>query len=416
MLPPGFARAFQNRIPETEDASQSGEDGRIFRDLFIYIVVFVTLLLTGEFFVGHALIQFGAGQLEADRRTAIIAGWDDLLAERKILHERFATDIAHRDRAARAFAAAEPGSKVHNYFTTRANLTADLDLVLAVGERNRLYYARTQMDDQKPGERAARENPKTLRDRALEKEFLEITALKVHDLKPVENYSVPATTSVTLAPLSGPLYWHYITKHGDQVYLLTLSAICEDNGYPVEKGFALFGYRLERILETARKQLNLHKVYLSADRPIDAYASVPIAGFRPDEVHHVVFQPRATVSSIARQTLHALLIVQALLTVVLLTYGLPYFYRPHTTSDALADSSNFDANTNVNADATEHDDKTASDEDIAPAREQPKKEPPDESANAASVSKADSDREKTKTGPQKQEPNGATSTDAQDAP
>ncbi|MEQ9367397.1 MAG: CHASE4 domain-containing protein [Leptospirales bacterium] len=331
MLPPGFLRAFpglrrpaDSATSNSTDPTENPADQRAtsdpdrFRDLFVYIVVFVALLLTGQFFIGHALIFIAAGPLgfEAERGAAIVTGWREMLSRRETLHARYATDLAHRDRTARAFAAPNPGEVVSEYFASRSRAFADLDLVLAVDERNRLLYG-----DQ------------TLRDTSLEKKFLQITALKVRDLRP-DDESATKDDAPPLVAATGPLYWHYYTAHGDHVYLLTLSAVCGDNGYPVQKGFVLFGYRLEGLLEGARRQLNLKSVYITKDLPAAAYASAPIRGFQSDESYYVVLEPARSLGELARRILHIILVLEGVLAAALLGYGLPYFYRgPEDTSE-----------------------------------------------------------------------------------
>ena len=170
-----------------------------------------------------------------------------------------------------------------------------------------------------------------LRDRRLEKEFLEITALKVRDLQPErETDEAPPLRAAT-----GPLYWHYTVAHGEHIYLLTLAAVCDDRGYPVQKGFVLFAERLESLLAEARRQLNLKSAALSSAPIATAYASVPLeayaeaAGYESPRFF-VSLEPHNSVAALARRLLHALLILEALLAFALLRYGLPYIYREPT--------------------------------------------------------------------------------------
>ena len=108
-------------------------------ELVIYIVVCIAVLLSGQFIAGHILILATSGPfgLEAERKTAIADGFRELLSQRKDLHARYASDFAHRDRLANAFALAAPGPAVTEIFADREPDLERFDLVLAVDEKNR---------------------------------------------------------------------------------------------------------------------------------------------------------------------------------------------------------------------------------------------------------------------------------------
>ncbi|MCR9143054.1 MAG: hypothetical protein NXI24_12445 [bacterium] len=311
MLPPGFLRAFPGlgRTPDPA-AAETAEDSGRFRDVFVYAGVFAALLLIGQFLLGHALILTAMGPLgyEAENRAALIAGWNELASQRERMHARHVAALARRDQTARAFASADPQKTVSEYLDPRRDSLDELDLLLAVDERNRVLYGDAK-----------------LRDRKLEKEFLEITGLKVRDLSPERED--PASAPGVLEAATGPLFWHYYTAHGEHVYLLTLAAICDDDGYPIEKGFLLFGERLESLLESARRQLNLKSAHITPEKPVLAYASARIPGYQSEEAFYVALEPRTSAGGLARRVLHALLLLEAIVAFAILGYGLPHFYR-----------------------------------------------------------------------------------------
>ncbi len=282
-------------------------------ELVIYVVVCVAVLLAGQFIAGHILILAASGPfgLEAERKTAIADGFRELLSQREELHARYASDFAQRDRLANAFAQATPGPAVTEIFTAREPDLERFDLVLAVDDKNRLLYGAAE-----------------LRDRRLEREFLEITALKVRDLKPErEPGDAPPLRAAT-----GPLYWHYTVAHGEHIYLLTLAAVGDDRGYPIQEGFVLFAERLETLLAEARRQLNLKSASLSSMPIATAYASVPLeayVGASGDESpqFYISLEPHDSLAALARRLLHALLVLEALLAFALVHYGLPHIYR-----------------------------------------------------------------------------------------
>ena len=321
-LPPGFARAFQYRTA----------NDRSFRDLFFHTLAFVSLLLVCEFFAGQLLIAVATRPFEDDRRAQLIAGWQALLAARKQLQARSAADLAHRDRTARAFTAPDAASAVTKIFHDRPDVVADFDLTFAIGPGRQVYYGALRelasndiVDTQNSPETIA-----AARDRAIEKEFLEIAALKVRDWRPELEATPGASDPVNQTITAGDLYWHHITRYGEEVYLLTLSPVCDDSGYPVTDGFVLFGDRIDGIFRDARRQLNLREIYLSERTPLSAYVSVPLPGYRADEMYFVALEPAFTISEIARTSLYVLLVLQALLAYALAGYALPYF----TTGDA----------------------------------------------------------------------------------
>jgi hypothetical protein len=248
----------------------------------------------------------------------VLRGWEALLAQRKELHSRTVQDYAWWDRAAQAAQLADNRTAIAALYGADNALPRLFDVVLVAGARNRLLYGRIDGRDS----RAAPDDFAAWREKKIESEFLEITALKFREQLPELE---AARRSPPLQPLSDPWVWHHVTQYRGHVRLLTLSPICEDHGYPVAEGFVLLGTRLDRLFEQARDNLRLADIHLSDTVPYSAYAYAALPGYRPGEAFYVAFEPETTFATAARQLLSIFLLLQILLTCFLLGFALPHF-------------------------------------------------------------------------------------------
>ena len=305
-------------------ASQPQRTGYLRQNLVV-VGVFVLILIVLEGLFGFVFIDQISDYIEAERKKEFIESWTNYLKQRKAIHESKVTGYAWWDEMAAGFMNRDPDYIVNEIFGYDTSITREYDVFLAFGADLEPYFL--SIDGHNTIDEA--DIVSALRDPVLERSFLETANASYYEHRD-EMRAFLAKPAGERASLDHPIVWHYVSGYGGRTRLLTISPICQNDGWPVSEGFIVFGYSFDRLIAGASDVIPITDVTIATEQPTDAYATVTHEGPRPNEHYYVSFRPRILIADVARYALGGFIIAQILLSAIVFSFVSPYFTRRAT--------------------------------------------------------------------------------------
>lgn len=289
------------------------------------IGIFLVVLVACEALLGFAFIDRISNYLESERRGEFVRSWEQYVEQRRAVHESKVTGYAWWTAVARAMQRGDRAFIEREAYGSDASIAAEYDVFLAFDRGLAPHYLLVDAHNsiEHPEETAA------LRDPGFEAELLGMVQARLDELEP--EIRAAEAEGRRFTPRE-PVVWHFFARYGGRVRLFTLSPICTDNGRPLDAGFVLFGYRLDRLAQEASQIIPIRDVRILEEKPSGkaSYALIEHEGFRDTERFFVTFEPEISIAGLAQTGLVVFIAAQVLLSALVFAFVAPLFTRRHT--------------------------------------------------------------------------------------
>jgi signal transduction histidine kinase len=203
-------------------------------------------------------------------------------------------------------------------------LKEEYDLFLVVDKNMDIIYG---VVDGKTIEENSEQNSK-IRNKQLEENLFNLTEKKYNEfITPYLNDLAKYTSLKT--DIETPIIWHAIEEYNNSIRLLSLSPISTDRGFPLTKGFYLFGKKLEEIVKEAETIIPA-KIEITNKKPDQAFAYVELKGFNAESKVYVTMTPKVYIANIARNAMNILIIFEIILAAIAFLIIYPLFTKKYT--------------------------------------------------------------------------------------
>ncbi len=276
-------------------------------------LIFLLVLLL-EIALGLVVMERVAAALEAGRKQEFVESWRHFLEQRQKIHESKVTGYAWWTALADAVRAGNRAFVLDN-IGEDASLAADYDLLWLAGAGGATFFAAVDGADNRTDPLAL----ETRRDQAADFAFLAFTTM--------EREKAAAVPIGQRVALKRPLVRHELREYAGRLRLVTVSPLCDTEGYPAAPGYFVFGYNIEKILRNAEEVIPV-RLRLTTEPPADAYHVEPLAVEKAGtKKFYLVLEPRQYLSALTRGSLLVLIVAQVFLVLVTGFLTVPYFAR-----------------------------------------------------------------------------------------
>lgn len=155
-------------------------------------------------------------------------------------------------------------------------------------------------------------------EKELEESFFELTS----NNKFFQNTSESQITK----DIDKPLVWHFFQKYNDEIRLITLSPLCQNNGYPYTKGYLLIGQKLTKILTGAEKLIPAKFVLTEKDEKLEPSKNLVKLSGRNNN-YFVNFEPKISLKEISNKTFYTSFLLQITIITIAFLIVFPIYTR-----------------------------------------------------------------------------------------